>query len=301
MSRWLKRIAIGLATLVVLIMVFGGFVMVKSSSMVSKKYPMVITPITVSKDSITMVRGEHFAKAIGKCVDCHGADFGGKIFIDDPALGQVVASNLTTGTGGIGAKYTDDQLASTIRTAVKVDSTTALVMPSDSYQNLSDEDVASIIAYLRAQPPVNRTLPKSQLRPVGRMLSAIGQLPIYMAEEVSPNRTHEKSVAPDTTVAYGSYIAAVGGCNGCHGAGLSGGKIPGVPPEWPAASNLTPTGLGKYTDEQVRTILTTGVRPDRTNVNPVMPWEYTKRMTADELTATIKYLRSVPAKEFGHR
>jgi cytochrome c553 len=300
MSRWLKRVGVALGTLVVLIVVFAGFVMAKSSSLMTKKYPVVVAPIEVRTDSTSMARGEHLTTVIAKCVECHGSDLGGKTFIDDPALGLIVAPNLTAGAGGIAGKYSDAQLAALIRTGVKRDSTSTIIMPSDVYQWLTDDDVAAIVAYVRAQPPVNRTHPASFLRPVGRALAATGKLPVFTADGVSPTRTHEKSVTPDSTVAYGSYLANVGGCTGCHGPGLSGGKIAGTPPDWPPAANISPTGLGKYTDAQVRDILLTGNRPDGTKVNAVMPWEFTRLMTPLELTATIKYLRTVPPKEFGH-
>lgn len=301
MSRWIRRIGMGVATLVVLVAVLGGFVWSKSGSMMTKHYPMPVEHITVVSDSATLERGRHFATAISKCVECHGEDLGGKPFIDDPALGLVIAPNLTRGEGGVGSKYTDDQLATSIRHGIKTDGTSALVMPSPEYQHLTDEDVGAIVAFVRAQPPVNRTLPKSKMRAVGMALAATGQLPIFVAEEIKLDRPHAARIVADTSLTYGTYLANVGGCTGCHGPGLSGGKVPGTPPEWPAAANLTPTGIGHYTDEQIRTILMTGTRPDGTHVNDVMPWRATRQMTPDELTATIKYLRSVPPKVFGGR
>jgi mono/diheme cytochrome c family protein len=301
MSRWIKRLGVVLATFVVVVSVLAGFVWQKSSSMMTKTYRMPVEHVTVMSDSTTLERGHHLATAISKCVECHGENFGGKVFIDDPGLGQVIASNLTKGTGGVGNKYTDDQLATTIRHGIKIDGTSALVMPSPEFQALTDDDVAAIVAYVRSFPPVNNALPKSQLRPVGRTLAVIGQLPIFVAEAISPDRPHEKTQVADTSLHYGTYLANVGGCTGCHGPGLSGGKIPGTPPAWPAAANITPSGIGRYSDDQVRTVLTTGTRPDGTHVNDVMPWKATRMMTADEITATIKYLRSVPAKQFGGR
>lgn len=301
MSRWIRRLAYVVGTLVVLIALLGGFVVVKSNGMLTKKYNPPNEPLTVVSDSVALARGEHMATVISKCVECHGVDFRGSIFINDPALGQIVASNLTKGKGGVGDKYTDAQMAVAIRHGIKIDSTSALLMPSEEFQVLSDEDVAAIIAYVRSKPPVDNELPKSSLGPVGRALSVAGQLPIYVAEAVPVDRPHAPTVARDTSLAYGTYLANAGGCTGCHGPTLSGGKIPGTPPEWPPAANLTPKGIGHYTDAQVTQILHTGVRPDGSHVNDVMPWKYTNKMTDDEIATTIKYLRSVPAKEFGGR
>ena len=301
MSRWIRRLAYAVGTLVVLICVLAGFVVVKSNSMLTKKYRPPNERITVVSDNATLARGEHLATVISKCVECHGDDFRGKVFIDDPALGHVIASNLTRGKGGVGGKYTDAQMAVAIRHGIKSDSTSALVMPSEEYQVLSDEDVAAVIAFVRSKPPVDNELPKSTLGPVGRALSVAGQLPIYVAEAVPLDRPHAATVTRDTSLAYGTYLANAGGCTGCHGPGLSGGKIPGTPPEWPPASNITPKGIGHFTDAQVTQILRTGTRPDGSHVNDVMPWRYSAKLTDDEIATTIKYLRSVPAKEFGGR
>lgn len=301
MSRWIRRLAYALGTLVLLIAVLAGFVVMKSNSMLTKKYNPPNEPLTVASDPTALARGAHLVTVISKCTECHGDNLAGKIFIDDPALGHVIASNLTRGKGGVGDKYTDAQMAVTNRHGIKIDSTSALVMPADDFQVFSDEDVAAVVAYVRSMPPVDNELPKSTLGPLGRALSVAGQLPIYVAEAVPVDRPHVATIARDTSLAYGSYLANAGGCTGCHGPTLSGGKIPGTPPEWPPAANLTPSGIGHYTDAQIREILHSGKRPNGSPVNDVMPWRYTTKMTDDETTATIKYLRSVPAKEFGGR
>ena len=302
MSRWIRRIGYVLGSFVVLILVLSGFAYMKSSSMLNKKYTLEPYPITVISDSTQLARGEHLATVISKCTDCHGENLAGKIFIDDAGgLGQVIAPNLTKGAGGVGTLLTDAQMVGAIRRGIKHDSTSALVMPADNYQYLADDDVAAVVAYVRSLPAVASKLPNTTLGPVGRALSAAGQLPIYMAEQVDPNLKFVKSVVQDSSVYYGEYMARTGGCTGCHGPGLSGGKIPGTPPEWPAAANLTPTGISKYSDEQIEHILRSGKRPDGTSVNDIMPWKYTTKMTPLEMRATIKYLRTVAPKPFGGR
>lgn len=301
MSRWLRRLAYVLGTLVLLIVILGAFVNMKSAGVLTKKYNPPNEPITVVTDSVALARGKHLVTVIAKCVECHQQDLGGSAFVDDPVFARIVAPNLTRGKGGIGDIVTDAQLAVGIRHGIKHDSTTAVLMPSEEYQVFSDEDVAAVIAYVRSMPPVDRELPKTELHPVGKTLTAFGQLPIYMAELIPIDRKHEATVARDTSLAYGEYLTHAGGCTGCHGATLSGGKIPGGPPEWPPAANITPTGIKRYSDEQLTTLLRTGKRPDGTSVNDIMPWKYIAKMTDDEVAATIKYLRTVPPKEYGNR
>jgi mono/diheme cytochrome c family protein len=107
---------------------------------------------------------------------------------------------------------------------------------------------------------------------------------------------------PDAGVSeeYGRYLAT--SCTGCHGEGYSGGKIPGVPPDWPVAANLTPdsSGLGTWTEEQFKTFLMTGARPDGRLVDAqYMPWPLGAAMTDDERSALWVFFRSLPATPQG--
>jgi hypothetical protein len=100
------------------------------------------------------------------------------------------------------------------------------------------------------------------------------------------------------TVAYGRYLASVAGCHGCHGHGLSGGRVAG-PPGLPPASNLTPAGIGGWTERDFVRALREGRRRDGSTIDEFMPWRTLGRMTDEELGALWDYLRSVPPKPFG--
>lgn len=301
MSRWVRRIGYVVGTVVLLIAALAGFVQLKSTSMLTKKYAPPVEALSVMRDSTTIPRGEHIAKTMAMCVDCHGADLGGSVMVDDPALGRLVASNLTRGKGGVADRYTDAQLAATIRHGIRPDSTATIIMPSVEYQHLTDEDVDAVVAYVRSVPAVDRVLSKTALRMVGRALVVTKQLPALSADVVPLNRPHAATIKSENSAAYGSYIVSIGGCLACHGSTLSGGKMPGSAPDDPPAANLTPTGLGHYTDAQLEQILRTGQRPDGTRLKDAMPWKYIAGMSTDEMGAVIKYLRSVPPREFGTR
>jgi len=103
------------------------------------------------------------------------------------------------------------------------------------------------------------------------------------------------------TVEYGHYIAAIAGCKGCHGPGLSGGPIPGGPPEWKPAANITPTGIGHYKETDFFLALREGKRPGGAPIDSLMPFRYTKDMTDDEIRALYMYLKTVPPKPYGGR
>lgn len=299
MPRWMRWIGYAAGTVVLLAGAGAGYVYAASNSKADKRYDIPATPIAISHDSATIARGQHFATAIGKCVDCHGEDLGGKVMVDDPALGVVVAPNLTP--GGLLAGDSDAEVVRTIRHGVKRDGRSAAIMPSEEYQHFSDEDVGAIVAYLRSVPAVTRTLPATQLRPVGRALVAANVLPLYTAELVDHSATPPARVLPDSTIEYGKYLASTGGCIGCHGPGLSGGPIPGMPPDTPPAANITPEAMGRYSDAELERMLREGTRPDGSTINPMMPWRYTALMNDLEMRATIKYLRSVPGRAYGNR
>jgi mono/diheme cytochrome c family protein len=107
-------------------------------------------------------------------------------------------------------------------------------------------------------------------------------------------------VPADTTAAYGKYIADIAGCHGCHGYGLSGGRVAG-PPGLPPASNLTPAGIGSWTEVDLTRAMREGKRPDGSQLNEFMPWKVFRGMTDAEIHAMWLYLRSVPPKPFGNK
>jgi mono/diheme cytochrome c family protein len=95
-------------------------------------------------------------------------------------------------------------------------------------------------------------------------------------------------------------------CNNCHtpigpqgpdfSKALSGGLTFDEPPFKVTAANITPdpeTGIGKWTDAQIKTLLRKGVRPDGTNVAPIMPTGFYEILTEKDLDAIVAYLRTV--------
>jgi cytochrome c553 len=94
-------------------------------------------------------------------------------------------------------------------------------------------------------------------------------------------------------------------CIGCHGAHLSGGKIPGGPPTWPAASNLTPgkgSAMLRYpTPELFMAMLRSGHRPDGTAISPVMPFASLARLNDTDARALHAFLKTVPPRDAGQR
>jgi cytochrome c553 len=290
--KLIKTLVLGVIAVVVLLLavVYGV-----SEVRLRKTYDVAAaTGLQVTRDPAQIARGKHLATAVAKCTDCHTADLGGKKFIDGGPLGTIYASNLTGGRGGALARYTDAQLEAAIRHGIRPDGRGIMIMPSDEYQGLSNEDVSAIIAYLRSLPPVDREQGRSYLGPLGRALYAAGKLPAIPAERM--DHTLAAKVAPPAgpTRAYGQYLVNVGGCRGCHGPNLVGG--PSAEPGAPPAANITPAGpIGQWSEADFIRAIRTGTRPDGSKLKDFMPWRSMTGHTEDELHAIWLYLRTVPS------
>jgi mono/diheme cytochrome c family protein len=119
------------------------------------------------------------------------------------------------------------------------------------------------------------------------------------------------SALAQDAVARGKYLAVIGSCTDCHTPGYFFGKpdekrylggsevgfeIPGMGVFH--GPNLTPdkeTGLGNWSAAEIVTALTTGVRPDKRVLAPIMPWKALAQLTKDDANAIAAYLKSIPA------
>lgn len=301
MNKWVRRAGIGVGGIVGLMVVLVGAVYGLSSMKINKRFTVTPPALVIPADSATINRGRHLATAISKCVDCHGDDFGGLVFIDDAALARLAGSNLTRSATGLGSLLTDTDWVRAIRHGVGRDGRGLPFMPSEVYQFLGDADLAAIIAYVKSVPPVDRTLPSIRYGLLGRALLVAGVLPLFPADSVDHNRPLQPPPPTGVTVEYGGYQANIGGCTGCHGPGLSGGPMPGGPPDWPPPRNLTPEGLGSWSEADFFRAMREGKRPDGLDINPAMPVRLTKLMTDTEIKAVWAYLKTVPPKPYGGR
>lgn len=260
------------------------------------RYNVPEHPITVVSDQATIDRGHHLATIRG-CNECHAPDMAGKVMIDDKAFGRLVTANLTNGRkGGV---LSDRDWERAVRHGVRADSTPLNFMPSHEFTGFADEDLAAIIAWTRSLPAVTDSLPVTKIGPLARTLHAAGELALYPAEKVNHTAAHPVRVVATADAGYGKYMAA--GCMGCHGANYSGGKIVGAPPDWPEAANLTPAGIGHYSEATFIAALRTMKRPNGAAIRPPMDVRVTGAMTDVELKAIWAFLQTLPPTETGVR
>ena len=292
--KWLGRTV---AFVLVLCVIVAGLVYAASERKLRKKWDTSVDTVALPTDSASIARGEHLVRNVTNCTLCHGDDLGGAIYSSSPAIGTVAGPNLTRGRGG--RAYEPLDYVRAIRRGVKRDSTSLIVMPSEVFTHLTQQDLAAVVAFLMNAKPVDREVPKSGFGPLGRAFLATGKMNILVAGK-TPHLTPVESVPIGATAAYGKYIADISGCHGCHGYALSGGRVAG-PPGLPPASNLTPAGIGTWTEADLARALREGKRPDGTALNEFMPWKVFRGMTDAEVHAIWLYLRSVPAKESGNK
>lgn len=254
-------------------------------------------------------RGRYLAEGVVACGNCHVArgpqgqplfdkGLSGGMLFDEPPF-KAYASNITPDAEtGIG-KWTDAQLAKAIREGVRPDkSIIGPPMPIEFYRHLSDEDLAAIIAYLRAQPPVKNAVPKSTYN-------------IALPPSYGPALKGVKAPKPSDKVRYGQYLAEIGHCMECHtprgdkGQPLTaqfgaGGMVFKGPWGESVSRNLTPhaSGLKDWTDAQIVRAIREGLDRDGKPYKPPMGFGFYKNINDADMAALVAYLRSLKPVPF---
>lgn len=296
MKKGLKIAVVALAVVVAL----AGAAALGVPALADRKMKRVLAidpaPVAFATDADALARGKYLFERRG-CGGCHGANGAGHVMIDDGGM-RVRSSNISP--AGPVARYTEREWVRVLRHGVKPDGRPVFIMPSEDYNRLSDVDLAALVAYTRALPPAPGGGAEFRLPFMVKALYAVGALK-DAAEKIDHTLPPAKPVAAGPSVEHGQYVANM--CIGCHGKGLSGGRIPGAPPTWPAAANLTPgegTAMKPYdTPEKFRTMMRTGKRPDGTAVSPVMPFESLAKMNDVDLDAMYAFFRTLAPRPAG--
>ena len=300
MNKWVKRTSLALVTLAIV----GVATVVVGKSLgerkLMRKIAVAVTPVALRSDPAQIEQGRYLFSTRG-CADCHGANGGGKTVIKDGPM-LVVSPNITSGANSVTTAYKIEDWVRTVRHGVKPNGTPIMIMPSEDYNRLTDDDMAAVIAYVKQFPPAAGAEAVVQLPTPVKVLYAFGAVK-DAAEKIDHTLPPSTPVAPTVSVAHGAYVANT--CMGCHGPRLSGGKIPGAPPTWPATANLTPgkgSVMPRYaTPELFMTTLRNGRRPDGTAISTVMPFNSLKQMNDTDVLALYTYLKTLPPVEAGNR
>jgi mono/diheme cytochrome c family protein len=294
MRRVLKWIGIILGGLIGVLLIAAIVLSVRGQQMLRQTMAVPTDQIVVPTDAESLARGKHIVNTF--CTECHGEDLGGQDMLGDPSLGAIYAANLTSGNGGVQAGYSDDDLVRSIRHGVAPDGRRLVIMPSSAFNYLSEEDLGSIIAYLKTVPPVDHVVPKPSLTVVGSTLLGAGMFgnpfPASLIDHSNPFPAMPEVGA---NVAYGEYFTRF--CRECHGPDLTGG--PSTEPGSPPAPNLTMTGeLVGWSETDFLRAIKTGMKPSGQMINTdYMPVEAFSKLSDDELRGIYMYLHSIPKNQ----
>ena len=266
-------------------------------------------------------RGKYLANYVTNCIDCHSKrDFtkfsgpvipgtegmGGEKFDETMAdvPGVIYAKNITP--AGIG-DWTDGELFRAITVGVnKKGEALFPLMPYMHFRQMGQEDIYSIIAYIRTLKPIENKIPERSLN-----------FPLNLIVKTIPKDLEGPMPAiPDksNTLAYGAYMVNAVSCINCHTKMEKGKIMPGTEfaggfkfcneGQCVTSANITPdneTGIGLmtkevfldkfrfYRDEKARNILV-----GKSGNNTVMPWALYSNLTDEDLSAIYNFLRTLP-------
>ncbi|MBE0681642.1 MAG: c-type cytochrome [Anaerolineales bacterium] len=292
-----KWIGIVLGSLVGLIIVAGLVLFLIGNARLNKVYSFEPSNLTIPTDEVSIANGKHRVESL--CAGCHGPDLSGvEGWFNAPPIGMIDSANLTSGEGGAGQKFTSDEdWVRAIRHGIDPQGKPLFMPAVSSTAYLSDEDLASIIAYVKSVPPVDHKVKERYFTPMARILVAAGVLGKLPAEGVSHD-IHVSAPERGVSAEYGEYLVNTHDCRVCHGPDLNGGPFPD-PTITKISPNLTPGGeLDFWTEEDFINTIRTGKTPSGHELDPYfMPWNYINLFYDDELKAVFMYLQSLPKLE----
>jgi mono/diheme cytochrome c family protein len=277
MAKVLRWAGYLLAALLVLLLLAAGWVWVASSRVLASRVDPVAERL-LQPTAAQLADGERQLRILG-CLSCHGDKLEGEAFIDDAKVALLHAPNLTR----VAAKASDQQLAQAIRQGIGVDGRTLLVMPSESYQFLSDQEVAALIAAIRQSPVTGTDQPPLRIGPIGRYALARGRLPAAPALVEQYRSSRIADLGPQ--FALGRHLVETN-CSGCHGPDLKGKELePGT-----VSADLAMTGA--YDLDQFRAMLRTGAAPGgkKLGLMAKVAKEDFRHLRDDEIAAVHAYL-----------
>lgn len=259
-----------LGGLIVLSVLAIGAMYASGMKKFTQSYPNIqVENITVPTDRDAVARGKHIA-TVWACTKCHGENLSGMLLADDPFLGTIPASNLTSGKGGIASLYTEADWVRAIRHSVKPVGQVEIFM-YDYFSTMRDQDLGDLIAYLKQIRPADSDYPALHIGPIVAAAPAVG-LFTPAAERIDHNVLRPADPVPGATIEYGGYLSAI--CSQCHGESI-------------------PNKLENWTQEDFIRAFHTGVLPSGKQLGKTMSSKTFRELNDMELTALWLYFTSV--------
>jgi hypothetical protein len=309
MARWKKIAVWSLGTIVVLLAVAITATIGWRPFIGPKARPL--TDRTFQSTPERLARGQYLVTAVDGCPMCHGEwdrSVDGHPFKqgelmagrtwNDEGLPWLTAPNLTPDKETGAGTWTDDMLARAIREGIGHDGRTLFpVMPYQKFAKMADEDLASVIVYLRTLPAVARALPKTEIPfPPGPLINSV------------PQPVTEPVPMPDMNnqLARGEYMTRIAVCEDCHspidpqgtlipGLSFAGGSPLQDRNTMVFSKNITqdPSGIPHYDEANFLQMMRTGKLIAR-DIDDMMPWAFYRNMSDDDLKAIYAFIKTVP-------
>ncbi|MBC7744730.1 MAG: c-type cytochrome [Flavobacterium sp.] len=262
-------------------------------------------------------RGEYLANHVSLCVDCHStrdwSKLSGPIFPDSKGVG----GELFDETHGLPGKYyspnitpyqlsnwTDGEIVRAVTTGVSKNGNALFpIMPYTHFREMDQEDIYSIISYIRTLPSQKSTV-----------LASVSNFPMNFIINTIPVEADMKSMpSTNNKIAYGKYLVNAAACSECHSKKEKGENIKGL--EFSGGNqfnmpggivittaNITPdteTGIGKWSKQDFlnrfiayRDIALNPKIVSKTDFQTVMPWTMYSGMNDNDLEAIYLYLKT---------
>ena len=256
-----------------------------------------------------MARGKYLVESVSGCVYCHseldwkapgfpvkeGTEGVGRSWAEE-GFPWLTVPNITSDPESGGGRWSDDAYARAIREGIGHDGRALFpVMPYAQYRRMADEDLASVIVYVRALPPRRKILPPTRIPfPLSRLINTA---PEPVTEPVPPpDRGDVKK--------RGEYLVTMSACVECHtpqdrgqrmpGLAFAGGFVLSGPYGQVASVNITPdpTGIPYYDEALFLEVMRTGQAKAR-RLHDQMPWTFYRGQTDDDLRAMFAFLKTL--------
>lgn len=265
-----------------------------------------------------VARGEYLANHVSLCVDCHSqrdwSRFSGPIIEGTIGMGGerfdqklgfpgvYFSANITP--SGI-SRYTDGELFRAITTGVTKEGRALFpVMPYHYYGRMDEEDIKSIIAYIRTLKPIDNKVESSH-----------SDFPMNFIVNTIPKKAEFTKLPPESDVInYGKYMTNASGCMECHtkddkgqliaGMEYGGGRAFMLPDGSTVRSaNISPdvtTGIGGWSADMFVNFfhsrsdsLAVNAKVKTGEFNSIMPWSMYGKMKESDIRAIYAYLKTV--------
>jgi mono/diheme cytochrome c family protein len=260
-------------------------------------------------------RGRYLVEGVAHCFMCHGEqDYAhgnslplpgrkgvgkvlkGELYDGTFTFDGLVCPNITPDKETGAGTWSDAQFERAIRHGIGHDGRElADYMPYAFFRSMTDEDVASVIVYIRSLPAVRNPLPKSNV-------------PFEIKVNLHPEMEPKLAADASEQVKHGWYLVRIAQCNDCHTPYDEGGKArtemmfgggQRMAGPWGdvVTPNITsdPSGISHYDEVMfLKTIRTGHASGGVRELNTFMPYRYFRNMTDEDLKAIFAYLETVP-------